>query len=396
MNADAVVVGAGVIGCSIAYQLAKRGLRPVVVERGDIASGSSGACDEAILLQSKNPGPHLQLALASVSMFDELADEFGAEIEYAREGGMVVVEKEEELEAMRAFVRRQKAAGLSVELLTCREARRIQPAIATSVAGATWSDMDARVNPLRLTFAFARAARQLGARIITGTEVTGVVISGGKVAGVQTSSGMIWSPYVVNAAGVWAPELGKLVGLRIPIKPRRGQIMVSERLPPMIRGDMLCARYIAAKFGMSALTARGSTGRSSRFGIGLSLGQSKSGNLLLGGSREFVGFDRRTSLEVLAAIAEHAIRLVPGIRDVSFIRSFAGLRPYTPDGLPILGAVEDVPGFVMAAGHEGDGIALSPITGRLIAELITEGATSIPLEPFGLSRFRGRAGEACA
>jgi len=166
---------------------------------------------------------------------------------------------------------------------------------------------------------------------------------------------------------VWAPELLKPLGIDIPIVPRRGQILVTEPLPPMIRHVLLCACYLIAKYHPEELDP---TDRHHRLGVGLAVEQTAHGGLLLGSTREFVGFDRRTTLAGIEAVAAHVKRLLPVLADVNIIRTFAGLRPKTPDGLPILGPVPELSGLIMAAGHEGDGIALAPVTGELVAEML--------------------------
>jgi sarcosine oxidase subunit beta len=199
------------------------------------------------------------------------------------------------------------------------------------------------------------------------------------VTAVETDQGRFSAGVVVNAAGVFAPRVGEMAGITLPIRPRRGQLLVTAATKPMIRHCFISARYIAAKHNPEL--AKGN-------GEGIAIEQTESGNLLLGSTREFVGFDRRTTVEGLRGIARRTISVLPGLSTLNVIRSFAGLRPYTPDGLPILGPVEGVDGLIMAAGHEGDGIALSPITGKLIAQFIVEGRTEIPLDPFRLERFR--------
>jgi sarcosine oxidase subunit beta len=184
---------------------------------------------------------------------------------------------------------------------------------------------------------------------------------------------------VVNASGALAAEIGRMAGLEIPIAPRRGQILVTASLPPLLRHCLISAQYVAVKF-RPELAAAG--------GMGFSLEQADSGNILIGSTREFVGFDRRTTFAGIRAIAGRIAPVVPALRRAPVIRTFGGLRPYTPDGLPILGKVTGLEGFIMAAGHEGDGIALSAITGELIADLIATGRTRFPLEPFRLERFK--------
>jgi len=166
--------------------------------------------------------------------------------------------------------------------------------------------------------------------------------------------------------------------VEIPIRPRRGQIVVTEAYAPLLQRGLLSAKYIAAKYN----PALAETGE-----LGLSIEQTKSGGFLLGSTREFVGFDRRTTWSAMRRIAVQTSRILPALRDFRVIRTFAGLRPSSPDGLPILGPVPNVEGLFLAAGHEGDGIALSPITGQIIAEWIEEGSPGMDVSPFNVERF---------
>jgi len=375
--ADAVVIGGGVIGASIAYHLAKRKVGVVLLEKGDAASGSSGACGGTIFLQTKSPGTHLQLALESSRRFNHLEQELGAGFEFRRCGGMIVIESEEELRTMAQFVEKQNAIGLDVSLLDPKQARELEPSLSENILGATFSPMDAQVNPMFLTFAFLKAAQDLGAKILTNTRVTGFQKTSNCIKSVQTDKGEIYTGTVVNACGVYAAEIGALLDLAIPIKPRRGQLVVTEHIGPILSRCMLSARYIAAKFN-PALAQKGG---------GVSIEPTASGNFILGSTREFVGFDKKATLEGIVHIASHVCRILPCLKKLNLIRVFAGLRPFTPDGLPILGTIAGLDGFVMAAGHEGDGIALSPITGEIIAELIVDNKTGFPPEEFKLERF---------
>ena len=377
-TADAVIIGAGVIGASIAFHLTRLGIQPLVIEKNDPAAGSSGACDGLVFLQSKKPGLHLKLALESRRRFDCLRDQLGAGIEFKPSGGMCLIESEAELAAMRRFVEEQRLSGLQVDLIDGDEARRREPCLSGTVIAATWSALDAQVNPYALTFAFLSAAKSAGARISTGQEVKRLHVVSGKAAGVSTSQRRISAPVVINAAGALAAEVGRMAGLGIPIIPRRGQILVTAAVPPLLKHCLISAQYVAAKFDPE-LAAEG--------GMGFSLEQSDSGNILVGSTREFVGFDRRTTFDGVRSIASRIAPVIPALTRVPVIRTFGGLRPYTPDGLPILGKVAGLEGFIMAAGHEGDGIALSAITGELIADLIDKGRASFPLDAFRLERF---------
>ncbi len=383
--AEVVIVGGGIIGSSTSYYLAKKGISTILLEAGDIASGTSGSCDRAIMIQSKNPGLPLKMAMAGLGIYRELEDELGADLEFGNTGGMILIECEDEMKVMEKIVRRQREAGIDVRIIGRDEAMSRQPAVSPHIIGATYWDGDADVNPIKVCFAMGRAARMMGADVRLNCRVTGFLIEENRVTGVRTCSGEIKAEKIIIAAGVWTPELGKMAGIKIPIIPRRGQILVSEKLPPLINGNILSGRYIACKHNPELAKVEGEAAQA--LGIGLSLGQTSNGNLLIGGTREFVGNNRGTTPEAVKAIAENAVRLFPVLKKVRIIRSFAGLRPYTPDGLPVLGPVQDRPGLFIAAGHEGDGIALGPITGRLMADMVTGTANGWDLSLLSPNRF---------
>lgn len=385
-SAEVVIIGGGVIGTAIAYYLTTWGIKPTLLERSDICSGTSGACDKAISLQSKTPGLHLELAMTSAAMFSSLGMELQCDIEYYRNGGMIAIENESQLSIMEAFVQRQKSYGLPVDIVTNEEARRQQPALSPKLIAATYSPADGEVSPLKLTFGFAKAAKQQGAILRTGVVVTDLVINHGRVEGVLTNQGTIPAGVVINAAGVFAPSIGRMAGLDIPIKPRRGQIIVTEAVPPLIRGALWSARYIVAKHNPDMI--RQEDPEAAKLGVGLSAGQTQEGTLLIGGSREFAGYQAVTTPEAIGAILRHAVNIIPALRTIHVIRTFAGLRPYTPDGMPIIGPVEEVDGLIMAAGHEGDGIALAPVTGKLVAQYVASGIMEKEIKGLLLSRFQ--------
>ncbi|MFO8088751.1 MAG: FAD-binding oxidoreductase [Desulfatiglandaceae bacterium] len=381
-NPDVIIIGGGVIGASICYHLARERVRVVLLERDGLAAGSSGACDGLLLLQSKKPGIHTSLAIESIEMIARLAGELPLDVEFERKGGLVVMETEEEYQAMAGFAAERRLEGIDVSLLDAAQARGLEPSLSPEVCGATFCPSEGQINPMALTLAFAKGASQMGARIIQGEEVRGINLSRGRVSGVVTDKQAYETKIVVNAAGVFASEIGRMAGLDMPIIPRRGQLVVTAAVPPILDRCLISAGYIAAKFN-----PEGAGG--ARAG-GVSIEQTRSGNFLLGSTREFVGFDRRTNFQALKRIVNRAVTIIPGLSEYNIIRSFAGLRPYTPDGLPILGRVDAVPGLVVAAGHEGDGITLSAVTGKLISELIVDGRPHVPLDEFRCERFDER------
>lgn len=386
-TADAVVIGAGVSGGSIAFRLAQRGLKVVIVDKGNPGSGASGSCDKAIFMQSKRPGLHMELAMASRRMYDTLESELERSVEFETDGGMVVIETPQQMDFMRGFIEKQRAAGISVSLIDGEAAREAQPFLAPHILGASFSPDDADVNPLVLNAAFVQAARRHGAELWTHSEVLGVSTERGRVTSVETTRGSISTPMVINAAGPFAQKVGALSNIDIPIRPRRGMILISESIPRTVRGCVLDAQYIASKHLSAA-----DDGSAPPYGVGFSLGQTVSGNLLIGGSREFEGFNKSHNHDVMSTIARHAARIAPKLASTRIIRTMTGFRPYTGDGLPIIDRVPGMDGYIVAAGHEGDGLALAPLTGQLVIDLIDgSGPTHHFLSGLTIDRFPARS-----
>ncbi len=221
---------------------------------------------------------------------------------------------------------------MQVDIIDRREASRLQRGLAEHLVASTYSPQDCDVNPIELNLGFAKAARRLGAEILLKTEVTGFLMKGGRVEGVETARGPIYAPIVVNAAGAWAPMIGNMVGLDLPIKPRRGQIMMTEPVAPFIAKGILSASYIAAKYNADKL--RESKSRAVQLGVGLSLSQTKKGNILIGGTREFVGYDVGNTHEGIQAILKNAVRLVPGLGSIHIIRTMGGMQALHPRWSP--------------------------------------------------------------
>jgi sarcosine oxidase subunit beta len=354
-----------------------------LLESRDVAAGTSGACDGNIMVQSKRPGLVLELAKASAALFPALLDEVGEDVEYQRRGSLMVFEHESDLEVLQPIIAGQRAAGLDVRLLSPAEAAEIQPGLADHVIHATYLESDASVDQLGLCFALARAARARGVTIELGTTVNGLIADRGAIGGVRTDRGEVLAPLVVLAVGVWTPEIAASAGLKLDIVPRKGHILVTEKWPPMVRTALLSPSYVRHKHEANASTAP-LTGVDS---VSFSLHQSRTGTCFIGSSREFVGFDDGTSPEIVRAMGRAAVRMFPGVADVRVERSFAGLRPYTPDGKPIIGETASCRGLYVAAGHEGDGIALGPITGQIVSELIVDRATAWDLASLSPDRF---------
>ncbi len=385
-NLDAVVVGGGVIGASCAYFLAKAGLKVGLFEKGDIASGASGGCDGNIMAQDHQPGYDTNLTMISNKMYKELLKELDWDIEYSEKGSIMVIETENELKFMLDRMKEQLACGLPVRFVDKDELYEQEPLLAPGFLGAIECASDAACMPIHVVIALVRRARSLGAEIHTFEEVKNVKLDKkGKISGIVTAEGEISTPIVVNCCGAWAPFLGKMVGLDIPIKPRRGQLVVVEQAAQVGHRKIFEAHYIFAKFHPEL--AEGTDSDILKYGVAFAFEPTVSGNMLLGTCREFAGYDTRTTLPAIRAIIQRAIHFIPSLKYLHCIRTYAGLRPYTEDHLSIVSQVDEVPGFYIAAGAEGDGIGIAPITGLLMSQIILGQKTTIDTYPLRWSRF---------
>lgn len=383
---EVVVIGGGLIGCSVAFYLSKEGVDVILVEGKDLASGTSSACSGGVSLHSKQSGILLRLTRLSIDLYQNLSNELGYDIEYEQHGGLVVAETEAQWSFMNEFVQIQRQAGVKVQLIDGKEANSLQPTLSNEIVGAAYypESEDGKVNPLYLTFGFAHGAKREGAKIFLNTSVKNIKMASSGVYTVQTNRGEIRTRFVVNTAGVDAPQIGKMLGLEVPITPLRGQLVVTETLPRLFAtSSILDGSYIMTKF------APDNQHRVTQDSVPVSFTahQMQNGNFMFGSTKESVGYNRQTTAEGISAIIKGAVKFFPGLSNLHLIRTFAGLRPHTPDGLPILGRVEDIDGFFMAAGHGGDGVALAPITGRLITELIVEGKTTVDIRKLAFARF---------
>ncbi|MFF9402620.1 NAD(P)/FAD-dependent oxidoreductase [Streptomyces sp. NPDC014744] len=372
-SVDTVIIGAGVVGAACAYYAARAGLTVAVVDRGPVVGGTTGAGEGNLLVSDKEPGPELDLALHSVGLWRELAALLPQEIEYEAKGGLVVAPDPASLDALRHFAEGQGKAGVEAAEVGPADLPGLEPHLAPGLAGAFHYPQDAQVQPAQ---AAARLLAASGATVYPGEEVTGFVRSGDAVCGVRTPRRRLLAPAVVNAAGTWAGAVAELAGSSLPVLPRRGFVLVTEPLPRVVRHKVYAADYIAdVASGSAAL-------QSSAVVEG-----TPSGPVLIGASRERVGFDRSLSTEVLRRLAAQAAALFPVLADVRVMRTYHGFRPYLPDHLPAIGPDPRRPGLLHACGHEGAGIGLAPATGVLIATALTGAEPPLPPGPFRPDRF---------
>jgi len=372
---DAVVVGAGIVGACCADALTAAGLEVAVVERHGLAGGTTAAGEGNILVSDKEPGPELELALLSNRLWSELGAELAddsdvGDIELEAKGGLMVAMTASGHDAIAALAVEQRAAGVVADAVDPVAAAELEPHLTPLLVGGLFYPQDQQVQPVKASAALLHRARHRGATLHGRTPVTGFTRGrDGRLTGVVTGRGTIATEVVVDAAGVWSRELAAMLGIDLPIAPRRGQILVTEPLPTLVHRKVYDADYVGT-VGAADPTAAA---------ISSVVEGTRAGTILIGSSRELVGLDRRPALKLLAAMAARAIELFPVLADAHLLRSYLGFRPYSPDHLPVIGADVEVAGLFHATGHEGAGIGLAPATGALIASLVT--ATTPPLDP---------------
>lgn len=386
-TADAVVIGAGMVGAAVAAWLAATGRGVCVLDRTGPLGGTTAAGEGNILVSDKLPGPELALALRSAALWREFAAANGGGFEFEAKGGVVVARDAAQLAGLRDLAARQQAAGVRVTALDEAGLRDAEPRLAPGLAGGAFYPQDAQVQPMRAAMAWLARARTRGRLTLTRAEATGLEPAG---AGLRlfTSQGAITGPVVVNAAGPWAGELARRLGAALPVRPRRGHILVTEPLPPLVRHKVYEGDYLATVTGDGGATAYSAV-----------VEATASGTVLLGSSRDFGGRPpgppappAPPELEVLAGIARRAVALFPFLARVRAIRGYAGYRPASPDQLPVIGPDPGIPGLYHTTGHEGAGIGLAPATAELLTAIIDGAPAAVDPAPFAPARFAATGG----
>lgn len=384
LKRDVCVIGAGLMGLATAYYLLKYGKTAAILEKGEIGGGASGSCDDMILMQSKKPGIALTLAMESLEMYKELPLELGADIGFLTLGGMVLIEDEKQLKIMEGFVKQQVSYGLDVEIVGRDILFKKQPHLARYMIASTYSATDSQVNPLLFMRALLHKGLNMGMDVFRNTPVQEINQTGDhwKVRGKNGIS--VECDSIVIAAGAWSGQIGQLLGIDIPIRPVKGQIAITEQIAPIGETNCWTAAYIATKHDPSIMPDRSDYDK--EIGLGFAFSRTGEGNYLIGSTREDAGFDKTTNFKAVSRILEQTRHYFPIMNKVNIIRTIAGFRPGTRDGSPIIGSIDGFPGLFIAAGHEGDGIALSPITGKLTAEIVC-GIEHKRLKELNLRRF---------
>ncbi|MGP4028684.1 NAD(P)/FAD-dependent oxidoreductase [Actinomadura sp. 3N407] len=372
-----VVLGAGIIGAACARELALAGCDVAVVDRCGPAAATTAHGEGNVLVSDKAPGPELELAKLSRRLWPlilETLPDAGA-VEWEPKGGIVVATTGEGAQPLREFAESQRAAGVNAEELDAAALARAEPHLTRDCAAAVHYSDDAQVQPAGAATALLADAVRAGAALHTGREAVDAVTRGGRITGVGTSGGIVEGDAVVNAAGPWSGELAARLGVRLAVRPRRGEVLVTAPMPPTVFHKVYDADYVGA-VGSGAGELQASAVVES----------TRAGTILLGSSRRRVGFDDRIRTEVLSVIAGKALRLFPSLAGVPVMRAYGGFRPYVADHLPVIGADPRLEGLWHATGHEGAGIGLSVGTAAVLRDLMLGREPDIAAKPFRADR----------
>jgi sarcosine oxidase subunit beta len=368
-KANVVIIGGGVMGTSTAYHLAKRGCKDVVlVEKDQLASGSTGLSAGGIRLQFSIES-NIRLSMESLQVFERFAEEFETEIDFRQHGYLFLATDPKDWAEFQANVAVQQRMGVPVHLLSPQEIGNMGPYLCLDdVLGGTFCPRDGYADPYSVAMGFAKQARHLGVSIREEMEALDIKVSKGKVKAVVTNQGEIATPVVVNVAGPWAAQVGRMVGLELPVVPYRRQVFVTapfDELPkqiPMII-DFAPSFYFR------------------REGASILMGMTD--------EDEPPSFNTNFDLAFLVKVGEKAAYRAPVLDRADFMRGWGGLYSITPDDNPVIGKdVGGIEGFYCAVGFSGHGFQQSPAVGRILTDLITSGQTDLDLSPFRFERFR--------
>ncbi|WP_313346067.1 FAD-binding oxidoreductase [Sedimentibacter sp.] len=381
---DAVILGGGIIGLSCAYYLTLKNKKVALIEKNQIGDGSSGACDDMILLQSKKPGKNLELAIESLNLYKGLSKDLDYDIGFHSRGGMILIDNEDHMSFMENYVRQQKNYGLNIELIDKKDVKKHHPHVKDGIIASTHGTEDSQVYPLYVMRAFLSKALKAGMDVYKKTYATELKKKSSYWVVKLENDLELETENIINATGAWCAEIGELTGIDIPITSKKGQIIITESIPQLGKENIWSADYIISKLNPELVNY---SERYKELGIGLSCSQASSGNYLIGSTREKGNYNKGTDTEVIEILVNQAVDFFPIFKNVHIIRTFAGFRPACEDGKPIISEVKGHEGYYIASGHEGDGIAMAPITGKLISQMICREKTTIDVDELSFERF---------
>lgn len=373
MSSDVLIIGSGIVGNALAYYLCRQGIKPTVLESDRIGHGGSSRNGGGVRQSARDPR-ELPLMMWGVKhIWPTLSDELGVDTEYTQKGNLRLGKTEANRKKLETLTAKCNAVGLDMVMLSQKEAQAVLPYMSDEVTCAGWCPTDGHANPLTTTLGYYYAARSLGARFITGERAVSLKTKRGKIDSAVTANGTVYTAgTIVVCAGFESRELLNTVGIDIPMNLRQIECFVTEMMPPMF--EQMLGVADADFYGH----------------------QSKHGSFVMGGNAGFANFPMQhnarhtpTSMAVTPSyICRSILRYFPMLKDCKIVRSWAGWEDVTPDGVPAIGKIDEIPGLYTACGFCGHGFGIGPAVSHELADLIANNHTTIDLSQLHYSRFR--------
>jgi sarcosine oxidase subunit beta len=371
MKSEVVIIGGGINGCALAYELSRQDVSVILVEKKYLTYGATGRCGAGIR-QQWSTRENVELSMNSVKIFKKLQHEYQWDIGLRQGGYLIVIHDEKELDQMKKNIQMQQSLGLDVSLIEKDNISQIVPSLnprGMDAIGATFCPSDGHADPFKTTYAYAQAARAHGAKLYTQTEVTDIRALEGEIQEVKTTRGTIKTGIVINAAGAWSQRIAKMLDVSVPNVPFRKEILVTERLQPLFDAMVISFRD------------------------GIYFSQMEGGQIV-GGipiPDEQPGYIRNSTFTFLQHMSRTLTRYMPCLKHLNVLRQWMGFYDVTPDSLPILGETPGLKRFIQCHGFSGHGFMVAPMIARLLSKLIIEEKSCPILNRLGLHRFRDKS-----
>jgi sarcosine oxidase subunit beta len=394
---DAIVVGAGYIGCAAAAALATAGLRVALLDRGPIPGGASRANYGNVQVQDAELAHSLPMVTAGYRRFATLEEELGCSVGYRKVGSLLLIETAAQRQIMAARIPALHAAGICAELVSAERLAELEPlldrravaqdAILRHLAACYHAD-EGQVSPFLFMAAYLRTGRRRGLAVHPHTEVTGFDIAAGRLVGVRAGAERFSAPVTILTTGAWTPRLGRLLGRDWAIPHIHGQALVTERSDLRLNNHLSSAAFFEA---MHAGEGDASAGESKPAPAVLAVSQTADGHFLLGEAGAITDdLGAHATGQGQAAVAREVMRVLPALARLRVLRGWAAPVAFTSDGLPFLGPVRDLPGLILATAFKST-VVVTPLVGDAVAQLVCTGRTDLDLTPFSPDRDISRA-----